>query len=578
MLGEQVLVSLLRASPAWERAAVMGLGDLAVRRRQLGTEATTALLDMAASKRPWASLVFYPLGRAEVSEGYAKRLFDAARAALARRDASRILAVKALAKAPREVAKDAAAELVRVASDASAFDVAERAEASRGLGLMGDVGHRAAAEALGRIAPDTKDPVGVGALGGAQFHVVHTLIASLGPEPPSGATPTLRALSVVVPPAEPKPALALRLAYVRCAAAQALARGASDAEVLRKCDTEGGEPWESARLTALLLRPITPDRRAAFRALARSKHLRVRERAIEAIGLHPELRELGAELLAEALATKKAGLVATAAEVIHGHPDRALVLAASERRAALDPRAPPPGPNPAQELSADVAKALEAALAEKWPDDRFETRIALIEAAATVRHPRAKSAALAGCREPNVVLRERAGKALRSLGESSAACEGAPASPTPAAELGHELSAPAKVTMVIGGREVSLVLEPDLAPVTATRLAGLVRSGFYKGIVVHRVVPGFVAQLGDPDGDGYGGSGTPLRCETSPVPFERLHVGMALAGRDTGSSQFFVTLARTPHLDGEYTRVGHAEGPWEELVEGDVVEDARVVE
>ena len=72
-------------------------------------------------------------------------------------------------------------------------------------------------------------------------------------------------------------------------------------------------------------------------------------------------------------------------------------------------------------------------------------------------------------------------------------------------------------------------------------------------------MPGFVAQLGDPDGDGYGGSGTSLRCETSPVPFAHLDVGMALAGRDTGSSQFFVTLARTPHLDGEYTRVGHAE-------------------
>jgi peptidyl-prolyl cis-trans isomerase B (cyclophilin B) len=95
---------------------------------------------------------------------------------------------------------------------------------------------------------------------------------------------------------------------------------------------------------------------------------------------------------------------------------------------------------------------------------------------------------------------------------------------------------------------------------------------------VHRVVPGFVVQFGDPDGDGYGGSGTSLRCETSPVPFRALDVGMALAGRDTGSSQIFVTLSRTPHLDGEYTRVGRAEGDWASVAQGDVIAEARVVE
>jgi peptidyl-prolyl cis-trans isomerase B (cyclophilin B) len=91
-------------------------------------------------------------------------------------------------------------------------------------------------------------------------------------------------------------------------------------------------------------------------------------------------------------------------------------------------------------------------------------------------------------------------------------------------------------------------------------------------------VPGFVVQFGDPEGDGYGGSGTPLRCETSPVPFAALDVGMALAGRDTGSSQLFVSLARTPHLDGEFTRVGRAEGDWTKVAEGDVVRSARILE
>ena len=72
--------------------------------------------------------------------------------------------------------------------------------------------------------------------------------------------------------------------------------------------------------------------------------------------------------------------------------------------------------------------------------------------------------------------------------------------------------------------------------------------------------------------------GTSLRCETSPVPFAPLDVGMALAGRDTGSSQVFVTLSRTPHLDGEYARVGRAEGAWFSLAQGDIITDAKIVE
>jgi cyclophilin family peptidyl-prolyl cis-trans isomerase len=69
-----------------------------------------------------------------------------------------------------------------------------------------------------------------------------------------------------------------------------------------------------------------------------------------------------------------------------------------------------------------------------------------------------------------------------------------------------------------------------------------------------------------------------LRCETSPVPFGPLDVGVALAGRDTGSSQLFVTLGRFPHLDGDYARVGRASGdPWA-IAEGDAIRDVTVEE
>ena len=255
-----------------------------------------------------------------------------------------------------------------------------------------------------------------------------------------------------------------------------------------------------------------------------------------------------------------------------------MVLAASEKRAALDPRAPPPTSEPAQELSPAVGKALGAAVLEKWPEDRFETRIALVEAAASVRHRRAKELATAGCNDANVVVRERAQKALRTLGEAVSACDAPDREATPAPELGSPLARPARVALATESADLAIVLEPELYPVTAARIASLVRSGFYKGLVVHRVVPGFVVQFGDPEGDGYGGSGTSLRCETSPVAFAPLDVGMALAGRDTGSSQLFVTLSRTPHLDGEYTRVGRAEGDWASVAEGDVILDAKLSE
>jgi len=84
-------------------------------------------------------------------------------------------------------------------------------------------------------------------------------------------------------------------------------------------------------------------------------------------------------------------------------------------------------------------------------------------------------------------------------------------------------------------------------------------------------------QLGDPGGDGYGGAkGPPLRCETAPIPFEAGTVGIALGGRDTGSSQFFVTLARHPSLDGEYAVVGRAGPGWDRVAEGDVMRKVRV--
>ena len=189
-------------------------------------------------------------------------------------------------------------------------------------------------------------------------------------------------------------------------------------------------------------------------------------------------------------------------------------------------------------------------------------------------------------------MRDRAKKALRELDATPArrrerprpvppdagACGRPPDAGAPAPELDRPLTRDVRVTFSTDAGELAIVFEPALVPIAATRFVALAKAGFYDDVVVHRVVPGFVAQFGDPAGDGFGGAGKLLRCETSPVPFGPLDVGVALAGRDTGSSQLFVTLARFPHLDGEYARVGRAEGDWWSLAEGDAIRSVKVAE
>jgi cyclophilin family peptidyl-prolyl cis-trans isomerase len=188
----------------------------------------------------------------------------------------------------------------------------------------------------------------------------------------------------------------------------------------------------------------------------------------------------------------------------------------------------------------------------------------------------AAAAAHALCTDPNGTIRERATKALRTLGDPAATCPAPKGMP-----VAKEADLPrtqAKLTFDFETGKLVVTLDGELAPVASQRFLALAKAGFYKGIVAHRVVPGFVVQFGDPQGDGFGGGGQLLRCETSPVPFGPLDVGVALAGRDTGSSQLFVTLGRFPHLDGDYARVGHASGdPWA-IAEGDSIREVTVEE
>ena len=110
---------------------------------------------------------------------------------------------------------------------------------------------------------------------------------------------------------------------------------------------------------------------------------------------------------------------------------------------------------------------------------------------------------------------------------------------------------------------VVIELRPDLAPKHVARIKELAREGFYDGIVFHRVIPGFMAQTGDPTGTGRGGSDKPdLPAEFSNEPFVRGTVGMArTSDPNSANSQFFINYAETPHLNGQYT-------VWGQVVEG----------
>ncbi len=119
------------------------------------------------------------------------------------------------------------------------------------------------------------------------------------------------------------------------------------------------------------------------------------------------------------------------------------------------------------------------------------------------------------------------------------------------------------------------------APLNTLNFVRLVKKGFYDGLSFHRTVPGFVAQGGDPKGDGYGGPGYLVRDEVSPRRPVRGTVGIATSGKDTGGSQFFINLGPNFHLDARYTffaEVFQGMDVADRLEAGDKILSAKVVE
>ncbi|WP_342753286.1 peptidylprolyl isomerase [Shouchella clausii] len=133
------------------------------------------------------------------------------------------------------------------------------------------------------------------------------------------------------------------------------------------------------------------------------------------------------------------------------------------------------------------------------------------------------------------------------------------------------------------GEKIVIEFYEDAAPGTVENFETLANKGFYNGLTFHRVIPGFVAQGGDPNGNGTGGPGYTIKCETegNPHKHEAGSLSMAHAGKDTGGSQFFIVHEPQPHLNGVHTVFGQVVEGLDSVYrikQGDVMLEVKVWE
>ena len=225
------------------------------------------------------------------------------------------------------------------------------------------------------------------------------------------------------------------------------------------------------------------------------------------------------------------------------------------------------------------AAALAAAYSRGDSDATPSARVAALEALAKFTLEEARETLTKALDDREWPVRLTAARLLRQAGVGGAA----PVRPAPIRQdaaffeserLLHPAYTPHAYIQTRAGT-IQLELNMVDAPFTTLAFMELARSGFFNGLKVHRLIPNFVIQAGDPRGDGEGGPGYTIRDELGTLPFVRGTLGMALDGKDTAGSQFFITLSPQPHLDGMYTVFGRVVGGWEVLDRvdlGDVIE------
>ena len=230
------------------------------------------------------------------------------------------------------------------------------------------------------------------------------------------------------------------------------------------------------------------------------------------------------------------------------------------------------------------AAALRDAYHAWQADQASDAREAAVGALARYGLADAGDTLKAALADADWALRLRAAALLHSLdatADSTLAIRpapGAPLAPYDAADIIHPTYSPhAFIETAKGTVEIELAVLD--APQTVQNFITLARKGYFNGLQIHRVVPNFVVQDGDPRGDGSGGPGYSIRDELNDRPYLRGTVGMALSGPDTGGSQFFITVSPQPHLDAKYTVFGQVVQGMDvvdKLQQLDVIERIRI--
>lgn len=365
------------------------------------------------------------------------------------------------------------------------------------------------------------------------------------------------------------------LAQLDCAVARLVDLGRGWPRLVEECGGEHVSSSERARLAAEILGSVTGaelERTRALERLLASATPLVREAVASALASMDE--PSGRALLLRLAADDDLGVVVSAVDALARRIERAVQAhEAASLMAVLE------GSTPAAIAWPDAAtmSALRSAAERFREADDLEGLVTVLGAIATSREPSLGDVAEGLAWHHSLAVRDAARSALEPL--DLAVPEGVPnPPPNPIAADALTTTEPVVVEVETRHGTFAIQLRPDWAPTTVARFLALVDEGFYDGLAFHRVVPAFVVQGGDPRGDGYGGPGWSQRCEDNRVPYERGTVGMALAGRDTGGSQFFVALTPQPHLDGRYTAFGRIlEGMEvvERLLRGDVMIDVR---
>ncbi len=241
------------------------------------------------------------------------------------------------------------------------------------------------------------------------------------------------------------------------------------------------------------------------------------------------------------------------------------------------------------DAATDVVKALKDAYQAARKDTLNDARIAIIEALNKLKQPINAETLSGETRDADFVVRLKAAELLRQSPAEA---------PTTRLQIGKVetkrdkayykriglLSTSGKnPTAVIHTKKGSIRFElfASDAPMTVDNFIRLARQGFYNGLAFVRVVPNFVVQAGDNRGDQNGGSDYQIRCEINYHRYGIGTLGMALSGKDTGSSQFFITHSPQPHLDGGYTVFGQVTSGMEvvqRIARDDIIERIEIIE